>query len=78
MTHLHLYEATMTIKQFIILSLAVAGCAATAYAIGRHSHHAKRQVKKRELKQDLHTWETEGGNLAPTAAMAVARPVAAV
>ena len=67
----------MTIKQFFILSLAAAGCAATAYAFGRHSHHEKRQLKKRELKQDLHTWENEGGNLAPSAAMAVARPAAA-
>jgi hypothetical protein len=67
----------MTIKQFFIFSLALAGCAATAYTIGRYSHHAKRQVKKRELKQDLHTWENEGGNLAPSAALAVARPAAA-
>ena len=67
----------MTFRQFLVLSLAMAGCAATAYAIGRHSHHAKRQVKKRELKQDLHTWENEGGNLAPTASTAVARPAAA-
>ena len=67
----------MTIKQFFILSLAVAWCAATAYAFGRHSHHVKRQLKKRELKQDLHTWENEGGNLPPTKAMAVSHPAAA-
>jgi len=67
----------MTFRQFFVLSLAVAGCAATAYAIGRNSHQAKRQVKKRELKQDLHTWENEGGNLAPSRSASAAHPVAA-
>jgi hypothetical protein len=66
-------EDAMTTKQFIVFSLALAGCATAAYAIGRrNSHMQKRQVKKRELKQDLHTWENEGGNLAPAAAGAAA------
>ena len=68
----------MTNRKFFIFSLAMAGCAAAAYTIGRHTRNLeKRQLKKRQLKEDLHTWENEGGNLAPSKAMAVTHPAAA-
>jgi hypothetical protein len=63
----------MIISRFFFLSLVTAGCAAAAYAIGRHTRH----LEKRQLKEDLRTWEDEGGNLAPSEAPAVARPAAA-
>ncbi len=63
----------MIIRRLFILSLAMAGCTAAAYAIGRHT----RQLEKRQLKEDLHTWEDEGGNLAPAKAPAAVRAPAA-
>jgi hypothetical protein len=63
----------MMIRRFSILSLAMAGCAAAAYAIGRHS----RQVEKQQHKDDMRTWEHEGGNLAPSETPNITRPAAA-
>ena len=63
----------MIIRRFFILSLAMAGCVAAAYAVGRHSRH----LEKRQHKEDLRTWENEGGNLAPSESPAVARRAAA-
>ena len=62
----------MTSNRFFYLSLAVAGCAA-AYAIGRHA----RQIEKQQHKEDLRTWEDEGGNLAPYDASVMPRPAPA-
>ena len=59
--------------RFFYLSLAMAGCAAAAYAIDRHT----RQIEKKQHKEELRTWEDEGGNLAPSEAQAIARPAAA-
>ena len=59
-------------NRFFFIFLAMAGCAAVAYAIGRHTRH----VEKRQLREDLRNWEDEGGNLAPSQAQAVARPAA--
>lgn len=66
-------EETMISRKFSILSLAIGGCAAAAYAIGRHARH----MQKQRLKQDLRTWEDEGGNPAPSEAPAMPRPAAA-
>jgi hypothetical protein len=63
MTEVHSNEEIMIIRRFFILSLAMAGCTAAAYAIGRYT----RDLEKRQLKEDLRTWEHEGGNLAPSA-----------
>ncbi len=63
----------MSIRTLSILSLAIAGCAAAAYAIGRHT----RQLERLQIKEDLRTWEDEGGNLAPSEASALPRPAAA-
>jgi hypothetical protein len=63
----------MTSNRFFYLSLAMAGCTAAAYAIGRHT----RQVEKQQLKEDLRTWEDEGGNLAPSEASGMPRSAAA-
>ena len=63
----------MSIRRLSIFSLAMAGCAAAAYAIGRHT----RKVEKQQLKEDLRTWEDEGGNLAPSEALAMPRPAQA-
>ena len=62
----------MTSNRFFYLSLAMAGCTAAAYAIGRHT----RQIEKQQHKEELRTWEDEGGNLAPSEAPAIARPTA--
>jgi hypothetical protein len=43
------------------------------YAIGRHTRH----LEKQQHKEDLRTWEDEGGNLAPSEARAMARPAIA-
>jgi hypothetical protein len=63
----------MTSNRFFYLSLAMAGCTAAAYAIGRHT----RQVEKQRLKEDLRTWEDEGGHLASPETSTRARPAAA-
>jgi hypothetical protein len=63
----------MTSNRFFCLSLAMAGCTAAAYAIGRHT----RQIEKQRHREDLRTWEDEGGNLAPSEASAIPRPAAA-
>ena len=58
----------MTIRSFLVLSLAVAGCAAAACTIGRRARHLEQQ----RLEEDLHCWEDEGVNLAPSTDPAVA------
>ena len=63
----------MTSNRFFCLSLAMAARTAAAYAIGRHT----RQIEKQRHKEDLRTWEDEGGNLAPSEASAIPRPAAA-
>ena len=63
----------MTSNRFFYLSLAMAGCTAAAYAIGRYT----RQINKKQHKEDLRTWEDDGGNLAPSEAPAIARLAAA-
>jgi hypothetical protein len=55
------------------LFLAMAGCTVATYAIGRYTRHLENQ----QHKEDLRTWEDEGGNLAPTEAPAIARPAVA-
>jgi hypothetical protein len=63
----------MTSNRFFYLSLVMAGFTAAAYAIRRHARH----VEKEQQKEDLRTWEDEGGNLPPSEAPAIARPAAA-
>jgi len=63
----------MTSNRFFYLSLAMAGCTAAAYAIGRHT----RQMEKQQHKEDLRTWEDEGGHLAAPETSTRARPAAA-
>lgn len=60
-------------SRFFFFSLSLAGCAAAAYGIARHT----RQLEKRRLMQDLRTWEGEGGNLAPSESPAAGHPGAA-
>lgn len=62
----------MSIRILSILSLAMAGCAA-AYAIARHA----RELERLQIKEDLRTWEDEGGNLAPSEASTMPRSAAA-
>jgi hypothetical protein len=62
----------MIVNRFFHLALLLAGATAAAFTIGRHS----RYLEKQQHKEDLRTWEDEGGNLAPSDARAVARPAA--
>ena len=64
----------MIISRYFFLSLAMAACAGAAHAIGRHTRH----LQKRQLKEDLNTWEDDGGNLAPSEAPAAAGALAAL
>ncbi len=73
MAECHSNEKTMISNRFFYLSLAMAGCTAAAYAIGHHT----RRIEKQQHREELRTWEDEGGNLAPSEAPAIARPVAA-
>jgi len=63
----------MISNRFFYFSLAMAGCAA-AYVVGRHTRQIE---KKQQHKEELRTWEDEGGNLAPSEASAIPRPAAA-
>lgn len=67
------YGETMLNSRFILLSLAMAGSAAAAFAVGRHT----RRVEKKQLKEDLRNWEDEGGNLAPPKVPAMTPPAPA-
>jgi hypothetical protein len=69
----HSDEKIMISNRFFYVSLAVAGCTAAAYAIGRRT----RQIEKQQHKEELRNWEDEGGNLAPSEAPAIAPPAAA-
>ena len=73
MPEFHADEKIMISNRFFYLLLAMAGCTAAAYAMGRHT----RQIEKQQHKEELRTWEDEGGNLAPSEAPAMARPAAA-
>ncbi len=66
-------EEIMIIRRLFILAFAIAGCAAAATAIGRHTRH----LDKQQHKKDLRTWEHEGGNLASSEIPAATRPAAA-
>jgi len=61
MTEFHSNEAIMTTGRFLLLSLAMAGCAAAAYAVGRRTRH----LESRLSEEGLRTWEDDGGNLSP-------------
>jgi hypothetical protein len=50
-------------NRFFLLALLLGGGAAAVFTIDRHTRH----VEKRQQKEDLHNWEHEGGNLAPSA-----------
>lgn len=63
----------MISSRLLYLFLAMAGCSVAAYAIGRHTRH----LEKQQHKDDLRTWENEGGNPAQSEAPVVARPAAA-
>jgi hypothetical protein len=63
----------MIVNRLLVLSLAVAGCAAAVLAVGRRT----RRMAKRELKEELQSWEDEGGHLAPAEAPGVAHPAVA-
>jgi hypothetical protein len=53
----------MTIKILWILLLAGCGAAAVAFSVRmRRQRHDEKQVHK----ADIHEWENEGGNLAPS------------
>jgi len=54
-------EEFMIIRRLFMLAVAIAGCAVAASAIGRHA----RCLDEQQHKEDLRTWEHEGGNLAP-------------
>ena len=53
----------MITNRFFLVALLLSGGAAAAFTIGRHSRH----LEKQQHKEDLRTWEHEGGNLAPSA-----------
>jgi hypothetical protein len=72
MTQFNANEEAMISSRPFYFSLVMAGCTVAAYAIGRHTRH----LEKQQHKEDLRTWEDEGGNLAPSEALAVARPAA--
>jgi hypothetical protein len=53
----------MTINTLWILLLAGCGAAAVAFSV---QMRRKRHDEKQAHKADLHEWENEGGNLAPS------------
>ena len=52
----------------LLLEVTRTACAAVVHAVGRKS----REGDKKQLKEDLRTWEGEGGNPAPSRAGAAA------
>lgn len=54
----------MITNRFLLLAMLLVGGVAAALTVGRHSRH----LEKQQHKDDLRTWEHEGGNLAPSAA----------
>ena len=54
----------MIANRSLLLALTLGACAAVVHAVGRKS----RESEKRQLKEDLRSWEGEGGNRAPSRA----------
>jgi len=73
MADFHPNEEIMAIGKYVVLSLAIAGCTVAAYAIGRRTRH----LERRQLRQDVHDWEQEGGHPAATETPVVASPTTA-
>ena len=73
MPEFHSDEEIMINNRIFYFSLAMAGCTAAAYAIGRRT----RQIEKQQHKEKLRTWEDEGGHLAAPETATIAHPAAA-
>lgn len=58
-------------KRFLVLLAVAASAAVGAVAASKTRLRHHRTVRDREHKQDVKTWESEGGNLAPAAASPV-------
>jgi hypothetical protein len=54
-------------KRFFLLLAALAGAAVGAVAASRTHVRHHRNARDLEHKEDLKSWENEGGNLAPAA-----------
>ncbi len=60
-------------KRFVMLLAVAAGAAVGAVAASKSWLRHRHTTRDREHKQDLKSWENEGGNLAP-AAVSPAQP----
>lgn len=60
-------------KRFLLLLAMVASAAVGALTASKSRQRHRRTSRDREQKQDLKSWENEGGNLAP-AAVSPAQP----
>ena len=60
-------------KRFLLLLAMAASAAAGALAASKSRRRHRRTSRDQEHKQDLQSWENEGGNLAP-AAVSPAQP----
>jgi hypothetical protein len=60
-------------KRFLLLLAMVASAAVGALAASKSRRRHCRTLRDQEHKQDLKSWENEGGNLAP-AAVSPAQP----
>ena len=54
----------------VVAAASAAGAALAVMATGRRHRHRK-MTQVREHRSDLHSWENEGGNLAPVQVAAV-------
>ena len=52
----------MLANRFLLLAVTLSTCAAVAYVVGRN---AQQKEGKQQLKEDLRSWESEGGTAAP-------------
>jgi streptomycin 6-kinase len=64
-------KAIMIANGSLLLALTRRACAAVVHAVGRKS----REGEKKQLKEDLRTWEGEGGNPAPSRASGAAASI---
>lgn len=58
---------TFTIRRLVSAAIVAGAGAAASWAVRRYLEGRRMRAERTQHREMLHTWENEGGNVAPTA-----------